>query len=239
MMTSSDLSSVTVASAFASETLPQAPVIGVGAGERAAAPDLTVIRSERYLDVLRAPFGPKPPTRRLRDAHACVHSCRRMPCLSCKLLGLRVALLFTCTPVTAAMNLLDGTLGATACPTIISDASGLRATITGFAANSGVRITYTAKAPATITSTPNIANLYADATLATASDRSAWANLLVRPIAPVVTPPKPAPTLASTGVDPVTGQVTTIVGLLSLLLGIGVLSARRWRRNRGRGPLHH
>lgn len=124
----------------------------------------------------------------------------------------------SCQPITAAMNLLDGPLGSTPCPTITSDATGLRATIPSFAANSGLRITYTAIAPSEITSTPNIASIYADATIATLADRSAWANFLVTPL--------PAAMLAATGASLAPTAGVLLAGMLLILIGGGFVALR-------------
>jgi hypothetical protein len=134
----------------------------------------------------------------------------------------------TCAPVTESMNLLDGVLGTTPCPTIASDATGLSASIASFAANSGLRITYTAVAPAMPISVPNVANLGADPDAATSADRSAWVNFLIREPA-VVTPTGPDP-LADTGADLESGiaLAAATLGIGTLLLGAGAL----WRRRR-------
>jgi len=141
----------------------------------------------------------------------------------------------TCTPVTAGMNLLDGTLGSTPCPTITSDATGLHADIPVFEANSGLRISYTAIAPDSSVSISNVANLLADGTQATTADRAAWVNFLTQEPA-ALTPASPDeenPSLARTGASS-NGEL----GLASMLLGFGLLllvSAMVRRRRAMRG----
>lgn len=136
----------------------------------------------------------------------------------------------SCAPVTSGMNLLDGVLGATPCPVITSDTTGLHAAIASFAPNSGLRITYTAVAPSTVISVPNVANLSPDPNTATSADRSAWVNFLIREPA-VVTPTDSGPSLAATGSNPSGGiaVATVILGLGALLFGFGALRRRTIR----------
>ncbi len=137
----------------------------------------------------------------------------------------------TCTPVTAGMDLLDGPLGTTPCPTIASDATGLQADIPVFEANSGLRISYTAVAPDSSMSIANVANLLVDASQATTADRAAWVNFLTRDPA-VLTPAAPedeGPSLATTGASGSVGVglALSLFALGSLLLAVAVIHRRR------------
>ena len=71
-------------------------------------------------------------------------------------------------------------LGSTPCPTFTSDASGITATVPSFEGNSGFRLTYTAIAPMSASSTPNFASLVNDPTVVSSGDVLSQANLLVQ-----------------------------------------------------------
>lgn len=88
---------------------------------------------------------------------------------------------FTCRAITAADNVFPAgtTVVAATCPAFVMTASGISANIPVFPANSGLRLTYTAVAPAVGSSVPNIAQLQHTAGAVTRGDASSQVNYSV------------------------------------------------------------
>jgi uncharacterized repeat protein (TIGR01451 family) len=91
-----------------------------------------------------------------------------------------------CQVLTEADDVLVGAVNPVACPPIMSDVSGLRAQFGIMPPNSGVRITFTAKAPQTSTfEVSNTARFASDETRYTRSDSDSTVNFLTRAIGSV------------------------------------------------------
>ena len=137
----------------------------------------------------------------------------------------------SCRPLTAADDVLSpGTVGVTTCPTFTSNSAGITGVITEFASNSGIRLTYTAVAPLTAESIPNIAKIMQDDATVTNGDAFSQANFFTY-IEEVIdetvdTAVKEADrVLASTGLSlPIAGAGVAI--LLLLLGGVLMLTLR-------------
>ncbi|NYF08989.1 hypothetical protein HDC94_000145 [Leifsonia sp. AK011] len=137
----------------------------------------------------------------------------------------------TCRSLTSADNVLSpGTVGVTECPEFTSNSSGIRGLITDFTSNSGIRLTYTAVAPLTAESIPNIARIMQDDATVTRGDAFSQSNFLTyleKVVEETVdTAVKDADrVLASTGLSlPVAGVALAI--LLLALGGVLMLSLR-------------
>jgi hypothetical protein len=107
-----------------------------------------------------------------------------------------------CRPLIASDGVLlpDTPVGSTPCPTFTSDAAGIRGTIVGFASNSGLSLTYTAVAPLTSLSIPNLVTITNSRTVASVGDSASQVNVLTVVAFGDGSPPG-APGMANTGVS--------------------------------------